>query len=71
MNWFWLNVPLMAMFFLATTGIPLWLVLRRPETRPAPRVPARRLAAGHERTAAPMGHREVLSADRPLVGSGV
>jgi hypothetical protein len=30
-SWFWLNVPLMAVFFLATAGIPLWLVLRRPD----------------------------------------
>ncbi len=29
-SWLWLNVPLMAVFFLATAGIPLWLVLRRP-----------------------------------------
>ncbi len=31
MNWLWLNIPLMAAFFLAVAGIPLWLVLRRPE----------------------------------------
>jgi hypothetical protein len=30
MNWFWLNVPLEVLFFVAWTGIPLWLVLRRP-----------------------------------------
>ena len=30
-NWFWLNIPLMAVFFLATAGIPLWLVLKRPD----------------------------------------
>jgi hypothetical protein len=30
-SWFWLNVPLMAVFFLATAGIPVWLVLRRPD----------------------------------------
>ncbi|MGH3396539.1 MAG: hypothetical protein ACRDPO_17795 [Streptosporangiaceae bacterium] len=35
MSWFWLNVPLMAVFFLATAGIPMWLVLRHPETGPA------------------------------------
>jgi hypothetical protein len=35
MSWFWLNVPLMAAFFLATAGIPMWLVLRHPETGPA------------------------------------
>ena len=31
MNWLWLNIPLMAVFFLAFAGIPLWLVLRRPD----------------------------------------
>ncbi len=30
-SWFWLNVPLMAALFLATAGIPLWLVLKRPD----------------------------------------
>jgi hypothetical protein len=37
MSWFWLNVPLMIVFFLATAGIPLWLVLRHPDRAPAPR----------------------------------
>lgn len=36
MNWLWLNVPLMAVFFLAVAGIPLWLVLRRPDFSVAP-----------------------------------
>jgi hypothetical protein len=40
-NWLWLNIPLMAVFFLAMTGIPLWLVYRHPDTGPAP-VPATR-----------------------------
>ena len=31
MNWLWLNIPLMAVFFIAVAGIPLWLVLRRPD----------------------------------------
>jgi hypothetical protein len=42
---FWLlNVPLMALFFLAMTLIPLWMVLKRPDRAPAAaaRVPARR-----------------------------
>jgi hypothetical protein len=30
-SWMWLNIPLMALFFLAVAGIPLWLVLRRPD----------------------------------------
>jgi hypothetical protein len=32
MSWFWLNIPLAAVFFLATAGIPMWLVLRHPDT---------------------------------------
>jgi hypothetical protein len=36
LNWLWLNIPLMAVFFLAVAGIPLWLVLRRPEFAAAP-----------------------------------
>ena len=27
MSWLWLNIPLAAVFFLATTMIPLWLVI--------------------------------------------
>lgn len=34
MYWFWLNMPLAAMFFAAWTGIPLWLVLKHPDTGP-------------------------------------
>jgi hypothetical protein len=33
-SWFWLNIPLAALFFLAICGIPVWLVLRRPDTAP-------------------------------------
>jgi hypothetical protein len=35
MSWFWLNMPLGAVFFLAVAGIPLGMVLRRPDTRPS------------------------------------
>ncbi len=35
MNWLWLNIPLMAVFFLARTAIPLWLVRKHPDTGPA------------------------------------
>jgi hypothetical protein len=34
MNWFWMNVPLMVVFFAAITGIPMWLSLRHPDTGP-------------------------------------
>jgi hypothetical protein len=36
MNWFWMNIPLMVVFFAAWTGIPLWLSLRHPDTGPSP-----------------------------------
>jgi hypothetical protein len=35
MNWFWLNIPLGVAFFLAIAGIPLWMVIRHPDHRPA------------------------------------
>jgi len=35
-NWLWINIPLMAIFFIAVAGIPLWLVLRRPDFGPQP-----------------------------------
>jgi hypothetical protein len=35
MNWFWANIPVMAVFFAAIAGIPLWLSLRHPDTGPA------------------------------------
>jgi hypothetical protein len=30
-SWMWLNIPLMVLVVLAVAGIPLWLVLTRPE----------------------------------------
>lgn len=30
MSWFWLNIPLAAVFVAAWVGIPLWMVLRHP-----------------------------------------
>jgi hypothetical protein len=32
----WLNIPLMVLAFGLTAGIPLWLVLRRPDWHGAP-----------------------------------
>ena len=34
MYWFWLNIPLAAAFFAAWAGIPLWLVIKRPDAGP-------------------------------------
>jgi hypothetical protein len=40
MLWFWLNIPLAAVFFGAWYGIPMWNVIRHPHWGPEP-------AAGH------------------------
>ena len=34
MIWFWINIPLAALFFLAWTLIPLWMVFKHPDTGP-------------------------------------
>jgi hypothetical protein len=31
-TYLWLNVPLMALIFAAMCGIPLWMVIKRPDT---------------------------------------
>jgi hypothetical protein len=36
MNWFWLNMPLAAVFFGAWVGIPMWLVFKRPDRADQP-----------------------------------
>jgi hypothetical protein len=33
-TWFWLNIPAAVVAFSATAGIPLWMVLRRPDQKP-------------------------------------
>ena len=35
MTWMLLNIPLMVLFFALWVGIPMWLVLRRPDGEPA------------------------------------
>ena len=52
-TWFWLNVPLCALFFVALIGIPLWMVVRRPDERqtPDPRPASAPRPAPAERTA--------------------
>jgi hypothetical protein len=51
MNWFWLNIPLAAVFFAAWVGVPLWLVIKRPDEEPA-RQTAQAPAPGGPATAA-------------------
>ena len=31
-TWFWLNIPLGVATFSAVVGIPLWMVIKRPDT---------------------------------------
>ena len=31
-TWFWLNIPLCAVIFSAVVGIPLWMVIKHPDT---------------------------------------
>ena len=55
----WINVLLAVPFIALWAGIPLWLVLRRPDTRPQPAVampavremPATRVHAAYRRAA--------------------
>ena len=35
MTWLLLNIPLMVLFVALWTGIPLWLVRKHPDTKPA------------------------------------
>ncbi len=61
MNWFWLNIPLGAVFFLAMAGIPLWMVIRHPDYRPAS------TDAAGKRATAQAGTVTVAGTDRPAV----
>jgi len=36
MNWFWMNIPAALVFVGLWSGIPMWLVLRRPDRGPQP-----------------------------------
>jgi len=44
--WFWLDIPIGAVLFAAMVGIPLWLVIKQPDTgREIREAAARRRAA--------------------------
>ena len=50
MTWLLLSIPLMVLFFALWVGVPMWLVLKRPDTKPTPaaaaavtRLPVRRV----------------------------
>jgi len=34
MTWLLMNIPLMVLFFALWAGIPVWLVLKHPDTEP-------------------------------------
>ena len=53
MTWFWMNIPLAALFFLAWTLIPLWMVIRHPNAGPS--IPARDAAPPSRAAAALTG----------------
>ena len=36
MTWLLLNIPLMVLFFALWAGIPMWLVLKRPDAQAEP-----------------------------------
>ena len=48
MTWLLMNIPLMVLFVALCAGIPLWLVLRHPDRKPA-------LAAAPPSPACPRG----------------
>jgi len=56
MLWFWLSIPLAAVFFGAWYLIPMWMVLTHPDWGPQP-------AAGHSAQTA--GPEPVAAPDRP------
>jgi hypothetical protein len=37
--WIWMNIPLMVLFLVAVAGIPLWMVIKHPDTAPDFRAP--------------------------------
>jgi hypothetical protein len=65
-TWFWLNIPLAAVIFLAVTGIPLWMVFRHPDERRAPAMPSyRRSPSPTARRTAPQPRAARDAAPRP------
>jgi hypothetical protein len=34
-TWLWVDIPLCVLFFLAVSGIPLWMVIKHPDTGPS------------------------------------
>jgi hypothetical protein len=57
-TWLWINILLGAVFFGATAGIPLWMVLRHPDADPGNARPAT-VARPRPSTARPQRRPEV------------
>ncbi len=53
--WFWLNIPAAVVFIGAISGIPLWMVLKRPDKKPED---SRRSAVPTSRPSAPRPQHE-------------
>ena len=51
MLWFWLSIPLAAVFFGAWYGIPMWMILTRADWGPQPAAGDRLQTAGPEHAA--------------------
>jgi hypothetical protein len=66
MSWFWLNIPLATLFFLAWTLIPLWLVLKHPEPGPRALTGAPAPAGTRQRAARPVEAARLADPDVPL-----
>ena len=69
MHWFWMNMPLAAMIFAIWTGVPLWLVLKHPDTGPESRGPDTSRPAQAGGSSAPAAGDVYLP--QPASGSGV
>lgn len=70
MSWFWMNIPLAAAFFAAWVGIPLWLVIKHPDTGPPAASPGCQpdgpsALASRPQTQATGGRRERAGGNRP------
>lgn len=68
MNWILLNIPLCVAFFLAITGIPLWMVIKHPDRGPAGGQAVGQ-AATAARTSEPAVDPAVTREPRELVGA--
>jgi hypothetical protein len=72
--WLWLNLGLGALFVLVIVGVPLWLVISRPDraTRPADLPGWRQAREARVRHAAATWHRQVRvrTPQRPASDAG-